>query len=104
MLKKEKGRTLITVGGVAFSVVLVLFLFGIYEGAKEGMVSYIRHIPAQIWVAQPNATNMARSTSFLHGGWKGELEKKEGVKEVTGILRVSANVHFLNLFEVQRLV
>jgi len=90
MILKEKARFLITVGGVGCTVLLMLFLFGIYEGVKNGATSYVSNSSANIWICQKNSTNLLRSSSFLPSSIESELSQVSGVDTVTGILRVLA--------------
>ena len=46
----HKGRFLLAIIGIACSVVLVLFLMGLYAGWRENMSSYLRHVHADVWV------------------------------------------------------
>jgi putative ABC transport system permease protein len=95
MMWKEKARLLITVSGVGFSVMLILFLIGIYEGVKNGATSYVLHSPAEIWVCEKNSTNLLRSSSFLQSSVEGKLGMVRGVEKIAGILRVlvTAEIH-----------
>lgn len=54
MIWKEKARFLITVVGIGFTLLLILFLLGIHEGAKNGATAYILNSPADIWICQNN--------------------------------------------------
>jgi len=93
MIRREKARFLITVGGVGFTVMLMLFLFGIYEGVKQGATSYVLNSPADIWVCQKNSTNLLRTSSFMPSAFEIELSGVKGVDGSTGILRVLATAN-----------
>jgi putative ABC transport system permease protein len=71
----------------------MLFLFGIYEGVKQGVTSYVRNSPADIWVCQKNSTNLLRSSSFIPSAFEFELSAVKGVDGSTGILRVLATAN-----------
>lgn len=88
MIWREKARFLFTTGGVGFSVVLILFLFEVYEGVKKGAANYVLHSPAEIWVCEDNSTNLIRSSSFLSAALEKEMKKMEGLENLTGILRL----------------
>jgi putative ABC transport system permease protein len=88
MLWKEKARFIITSGGVGVTVMLMLFLFGIYEGAKIGAMSYVINSPAEIWMCQNNSTNLLRSSSFFHSSIGNQLMQAKEVDQVGGLLRV----------------
>lgn len=46
----ERGRLAITVGGVAFSVVLILVLVGLYRGWQAQMTRFLGSLDADLWV------------------------------------------------------
>ena len=66
-LLQERTRLLISVGGVAFSVMLILILAGLYGGWKVRVTAYIDRVQADLWVAQDGASDMFHSGSFLPG-------------------------------------
>jgi len=78
----EKIRFAISVSGVAFSVLLILILFGIYQGWRKQLTRYIESIPADIWILQKGSPDMFHSTSLLPLVLKDEIAKAEGVKSV----------------------
>lgn len=88
MIWKEKARFLITVVGIGFTLLLILFLLGIHEGAKNGATAYILNSPADIWICQNNSNNLLRSSSFLHSSLEREVQQVHGVHSVSGILRL----------------
>lgn len=51
-LVQEKTRLAISVGGVAFSVTLIIVLAGLYQGWSNKIGEYIRTVPADVWVMQ----------------------------------------------------
>lgn len=51
-LAGERTRFAISVAGVAFSVVLVLTLRGLYRGVIDEATRYVRSAGADLWVAQ----------------------------------------------------
>ncbi len=88
MISREKVRFLITVVGVGFTLMLILFLLGIHEGAKNGATAYVLNSPDEIWICQTNSNNLLRSSSFLHSSVEGEVQQVDGVRSVSGILRL----------------
>lgn len=90
LLWDEKGRFAITVGGVAFMIVLVLFLFGVYYGVARGSTGYVRSSPADVWVSMKNSTNLLRSSSFMRASALEPLRGIDGVDDVSGLLRLIA--------------
>lgn len=82
-LFQEKTRLLISIGGVAFSVLLILILQGLYQGFSYRMGEYIRSQPADFWVSDDKARDMFHSISIL------PLEDKAKIEAVAGVSRVS---------------
>lgn len=78
-LTQEKTRFLISVGGVAFSVVLIMVLTGLYQGWKNKIGEYIRTIPADAWVMQSGSEELFHTPSVLPLSYKERLEKVPGV-------------------------
>ena len=95
LLLKQKSKFVITISGIGFSVMLMLFITGIHEGVKNGVTGYVANSPAQIWLCQKNSTNLLRSSSFLNESIIGDIRKVEGVKNADRILRIitTAEIH-----------
>lgn len=81
-LFKDKIRFLISIGGVAFSVFLILILLGLYSGWTEKIVRYIDSVPADLWIVQKGGDDFYNSVSFLSPTIKERIEKIDNVKEV----------------------
>lgn len=64
-LVQEKTRLLISVGGVAFSVLLIMSIQGLYQGWSNKIGEYIRTVPADYWITQTGATDMFHTPSVL---------------------------------------
>lgn len=75
----EKGRLLISAGGVAFSVTLILILLGLYFGWQLQMTRFLGSVPADLWVGQPGSGDLSHSISILSINTQDELEQIEGV-------------------------
>ncbi len=78
----EKTRFLISVGGVAFSVMLILIILSLYRGWQIKSVEYIKSIGNDIWVTQPGSADMSSSSSLIPITTASQIEKIAGVKEV----------------------
>lgn len=81
-LFQEKTRLLISIGGVAFSVLLIMILIGLYQGWNYKMGEYIRTIPADLWVEQAGGKDMFHSVSILPASAEENIQKIEGVEKV----------------------
>src|SRR3990167_2047776 len=103
-LSQDKTRLLISVGGVAFSVVLIIVLQGLYQGWSNKIGEYIRTVPADIWVMQSGSEDMFHTPSVL------PLTVADNLKEVGGVesakpfnarrLAIHFNDQDLNLYVV----
>jgi len=81
-LFQEKTRLLISVGGVAFSVTLIVVLTGLYQGWSNKIGEYIRSVPADIWVMQLGSENMFHTPSTLSLSEQADIEKVNGVADI----------------------
>ena len=82
----EKGRLLITAGGVAFSVMLILVLIGLYNGWNKQMTKFLGSLPADLWIGQQGSGDTSHSVSLLPSNLGEELKKIQGVERVTGFV------------------
>ncbi|WLQ08269.1 ABC transporter permease [Arthrobacter oryzae] len=78
-LVQEKTRLLISVGGVAFSVLLIMSIQGLYQGWSNKIGEYIRTVPADYWITQTGATDMFHTPSVL------PLTVRDVLKSVPGV-------------------
>lgn len=88
----HKGRFLLAIAGITCSVVLVLFLMGLYGGWRDNMSSYLRHVPAQVWVGQKGASDLFHTLSLLPAAGEQmfyDYEEIEGVTSFVGRLLTS---------------
>lgn len=93
-LLAEKTRLLISVGGVAFSVMLILILWGLYQGFNVVSTAYIGSVPADIWVSQEGASDMFHGISILPTTLRNKLRSMSGVSYAYRLVgrQVSAEV------------
>lgn len=85
----HKERFFLATLGVTCSIVLVLFLMGLYAGWRENMETYLRHVRADVWVGQKGAADLFQTFSLLPA--EGEqmfyqAEEVEGVASFVGRL------------------
>lgn len=82
-LVREKTRLAISVGGVAFAVVLILILRGLYSGITDQATEYIRSVDTDLWVAQEGTPgDFFHSVSLIPKKSEAALESVEGVARV----------------------
>lgn len=92
-LFQEKTRLLISVGGVAFSVMLILILLGLYRGWNEKLTRYVEEVNADVWVLQKGAADMFHSTSLFPNTTAEQIREIRGVEEVS--LMVGRQISFM---------
>lgn len=79
-LLAEKARFAVSVAGVAFSVLLMVFLFGVYNAFNTIATAYLNNTGADVIVAQEGAKSMAHTFSSLQKDRIGLVESTSGGK------------------------
>ena len=104
-LLAEKTRLLMSIGGVAFAVLLILLVASLYRGWSEAG-GLFEQIPGDVWLAQAGTSDPLRTTSFLPADKLPVVAALPGVRTVVpvyarriGLQRRGAelNVYFLSL-------
>lgn len=86
-LAGERTRFLISVAGVAFSVVLVVILRALYWGVIAEATRYVRTTGADLWVAQEGTPgDFLQSRSILPTTVQSRIEAVSGVGHVAPLL------------------
>lgn len=85
-LLHEKGRFFISVGGVAFSVMLILIILALYRGWNEKLGRYVEGVNADVWVLQQGAADMFHSTSIFSASFLDQLKDIDGVRAVNALI------------------
>lgn len=107
----ETGRLLMSVGGVAFAVILILVVVSLYRGWSEAS-GLFAELPGEVWIAQQGTSDPLRTTSHLPRASRTDLERLPGVAAAVPVyarriaLRGSpgkANVFFMGLDVPRRL-
>lgn len=80
-LFQDKIRLIISVFGVAFALLLILILLGIYRGVIEQTTQYIDSIDADLWVAQEGTHDMFHTFSLLPISLEGKLNNFSEVEK-----------------------
>lgn len=81
-LFQDKGRFLISVGGVAFAVLLILILQGLYQGWNEKITVYIDSVDTDLWVVQKGTQDMFHTPSSIPEHYQDKITQIEGIKSV----------------------
>ncbi|MGE0686046.1 MAG: ABC transporter permease [Dehalococcoidia bacterium] len=79
-LLSDRMRFGAAVGGVAFSVALILLIQALYAGYQESVKSFVTNVPADIWVGQAGAFDLFRSTSIVTPALRAQVAAKPGVQ------------------------
>jgi putative ABC transport system permease protein len=85
----EKTRLTISIAGVAVAILLILFLFGIFQGFLVLYKSYILNSGADIWVASDGWRDF-HSISMLPKDMMNKLSEVDGVKSVDHIILIQS--------------
>lgn len=88
-LFQNKIRLIISVGGVALALVLILSLDAIFTGVEQRITVYINNSGADIFVAQSDVRNMHMASSSLPDSVARKVKVVPGVAAVTPILYLS---------------
>jgi len=78
----DRGRLLISVGGVAFATMLMMTLIGVYYGIFTESTMYLKKTRADLWVGQEGIHDTWHTYSLLPKGLDTEIMQVGGVKEV----------------------
>ena len=91
-LFQNKARLVISVGGVALALLLILALDAVFTGVERQITAYIEHSGADIWVSQKDVRNMHMASSSLPDSVARKVKRVAGVASVTPILYLTNNV------------
>lgn len=91
-LMRSRVRLLVSIGGVALALTLVLALDAIFEGVSRQLTSYIDRSGAQVWVAQSGVQNMHMVASWMPSSVTDQVRTVDGVAEVQPILYATDSI------------
>ena len=91
-LFQNKIRLVISVGGVALALLLILSLDAVFTGVERQITAYIEHSGADIWVSQEDVLNMHMASSSLPDSVARKVKSVPGVASVTPIMYLTNNV------------
>jgi putative ABC transport system permease protein len=78
-LMRSRVRLLVSIGGVALALTLVLALDAIFEGVSRQLTSYIDRSGAQVWVAQSGVRNLHMVASWMPSAVTDQVRAVGGV-------------------------
>ena len=85
-LLQDKTRLVLSILGVALSIMLILILKGFLTGMNRQITAYIDYSPGSIVVAEEDVANLLGATSQLPGDLQQKAESVRGVQKVIPIL------------------
>src|SRR5574341_1852495 len=85
-LFQDKTRLILSVGGVALAVMLILVLNGFLTGMNRQITSYLNRSPGSLIVAQKGVSNLLGATSLLPPDAASEAEAVDGVDNIVPLL------------------
>ncbi len=88
-LVQSRARLVISVGGVALALLLILSLDAIMMGIQRQVTAYIEHAGADVWVSQENVRNMYMASSTLPASVASQVKAIDGVASATPIWYVT---------------
>lgn len=91
-LFQNKFRLLISVGGVALALLLILSLDAVFTGVEQRITIYIDQSGADVFVAQEDVRNMHMASSSLPDSVRRKVRVIPGVAAVTPIQYLTNNV------------
>lgn len=78
----EKTRLIMSIGGVAFAVLLILVLGGLYRGWQTKLTSYLQSLDTDFVIGQAGSADTTHSMSFLPANLATDLQQIPGVTNV----------------------
>lgn len=88
LLFRNRGGFVVTVAGVAATVSLLLFLFAVHAGVRDGSTRYVRTAGVDIWIAQTGSDNIIKSSSFVPASLAVRIAAIDGVAAASPLVRV----------------
>jgi len=85
-LLRNRARLVVSIGGVALALTLVLALDAIFEGVSRQMTRYIDRSGAEIWVGQAGVRNLHMVASWMPSSVTDDVRAVEGVAAAEPIL------------------
>ena len=92
-LFQDRRRAMLAIFGVGAAFVLVLILDGIFAGAMNQVTAYIRHSPADVFVAQRNVKTMHMTASALPPSTIEDVRAVDGVAWAEGLRFTTSTVN-----------
>jgi putative ABC transport system permease protein len=88
-LNQNKARFIVSVGGVALALTLILALDAVFTGAGRQLTVYIDTAGADVFISQQGVRNMHMSSSWVPATVLDEVRAVPGVASVTPVMYVT---------------
>lgn len=85
-LWQQKLRLVLSIGGVALAMMLILLLNGFLAGIFVQVTAYLDNIPVDVIVAQDGVTNLLSATSLMSSEIENQVRDVAGVAQATPII------------------
>jgi putative ABC transport system permease protein len=91
-LARNRVRLVVSVGGVALALSLVLALDAVFAGVSNQLTAYVDRSGADVWVSQSGVRNLHMVASSLPDSVTEEVRAVDGVAEVTPIMEATDTI------------
>jgi putative ABC transport system permease protein len=91
-LLRSRVRLLVSIGGVALALTLVLALDAIFEGVSRQLTSYIDRSGAEVWVAQSGVRNLHMVASWMPSSVTEQVRAVDGVADAQPVLYTTESI------------
>ncbi len=85
-LLQQKFRLVLSIGGVALAIMLIVLLNGFLAGIYVQITAYLDNTPADLVIAQDGVTNLLSATSLLPPDTEDRARGVAGIDRVTPII------------------
>jgi len=85
-LFQHKFRLLLSIGGVALAIMLIVILNGFLSGIYVQITAYLDNTPADLVIAQDGVTNLLSATSILPPDAETQARGVAGIEQITPII------------------
>jgi len=85
-LIQHKFRLLLSIGGVALAIMLIVLLNGFLSGIYVQITAYLDNTPADLVIAQDGVTNLLSATSILPDEVENLARGVAGIEQITPIV------------------
>jgi putative ABC transport system permease protein len=91
-LTRNRVRLVVSAGGAALALSLVLALDAIFAGVSNQLTAYVDGAGADVWVSQAGVRNLHMVTSFVPASVTEQIRAVDGVADATPILEVTDTI------------